>query len=174
MCSTLVDVNPLSETGVRIAGERDARAIRTIRNRAIDQTTAIWTSRTQTITEARAWLAEHLARQSMYVAEIDGQVVAFACWGPWHQKEGYRPTVENSVYVLDVYQGRGIGRRLMTSLIPAARDAGAHTIVANIEAANHSSLALHKSLGYATIGTLPQVGTKFGRWLDLTIMHLAL
>jgi phosphinothricin acetyltransferase len=167
-------VNPLSETTVRLAEEHDSKAIRTIRNHAIDQTTAIWTTHTQTSAEARAWLAEHLARRSMYVAEVDGQVVGFACWGPWHQKEGYRHTVENSVYVLDAYRGHGIGHQLMTALITAARDAGAHAIVANVEAANDSSLALHRRLGYATIGTLPQVGTKFGRWLDLTIMHLPL
>jgi phosphinothricin acetyltransferase len=60
----------------------------------------------------------------------------------------------------------------MTTLIPAAREAGAHVLVANIEASNDASIALHRRLGFVTAGTVREVGTKFDRWLDLTIMQL--
>jgi phosphinothricin acetyltransferase len=157
---------------VRPALEGDAEAIRAIRNAAIEHTSAIWTDRTLGPAESRKWFDEYLERRSMWVAAADGDVVAYACWAPWRTKDGYRHTFESSVYVADGHQGRGIGRLLMTTLIPAAREAGAHVLVANIEASNDASIALHRRLGFVTAGTVREVGTKFDRWLDLTIMQL--
>ena len=44
-------------------------------------------------------------------------------------------------------------------------------MVAGIESQNQASLHLHHSLGFAVTAQMPQVGTKFGRWLDLTFMQ---
>ena len=47
-------------------------------------------------------------------------------------------------------------------------------MVAAIESGNAASVHLHERLGFAITGQMPQVGTKFGRWLDLTFMQLDL
>jgi len=60
------------------------------------------------------------------------------------------------------------------ALIIEARKIGKHVMVAGIEAQNHTSIHLHETLGFVTTGQMPQVGTKFGRWLDLTFMQLQL
>ncbi|VDR27512.1 N-acyltransferase YncA [Raoultella terrigena] len=60
------------------------------------------------------------------------------------------------------------------ALINEARRLKKHVMVAGIEAQNHASLHLHETLGFVTTGQMPQVGTKFGRWLDLTFMQLQL
>jgi phosphinothricin acetyltransferase len=159
---------------IRPGAPGDLEAIRAVRNDAIATTTAIWTSVQQTSAEATAWLAEHLARGSILVAELDQEVLGFACWGPWRAKEGYALTVEDSIYLAEGYGGRGIGRLLLQALIDSARAAGKHVMIADIEAGNAASIALHQRLGFEMVGTLPQVGTKFGRWLDLTILQLAL
>jgi hypothetical protein len=62
----------------------------------------------------------------------------------------------------------------MKALIIEARNIGKHVMVAGIEAQNHASIHLHETLGFVTTGQMPQVGTKFGRWLDLTFMQLQL
>jgi phosphinothricin acetyltransferase len=62
----------------------------------------------------------------------------------------------------------------MKALINEARNIGKHVMVAGIEAQNHASIHLHETLGFVTTGQMPQVGTKFGRWLDLTFMQLQL
>lgn len=71
-------------------------------------------------------------------------------------------------------RGAGIGRDLMNALIDRAGAAGVHVMVAAIEAGNTGSIRLHETLGFTDAGTLTQVGTKFGRWLDLTFLQLIL
>src|SRR6202000_542363 len=109
-----------------------------------------------------------------YVAEAAGQVAGFANWAPWRPRDGYRHTVEDSVYVAGGPQGRGLGAALLTALIRGAGEPGAHVMMACIEASNARSVALHERLGFELVGTAREVRTKFGRWLDLTMMRLAL
>lgn len=168
-------MDPLYEpVRVRAADERDVEAIRAIRNDAIEHSTAVWSSQTVTAEECRDWAAEHLARGALLVAEVDGEVVGYASWARWRPKEGYRFSAEDSVYVLAGHQGNGVGRALLEALIAAAREGGCHVMVADIEAGNTASIGLHESLGFERVGTLREVGTKFGRWLDLTILQLRL
>ncbi|MCZ0991301.1 GNAT family N-acetyltransferase [Streptomyces diastatochromogenes] len=159
---------------VRPAHPGDAESIRAIRNHAIEHSTALWTQTPQSPTEGAAWLATHLERGSAFVADVDGEVAGFAVYGPWRELDGYRHTVEDSVYVREGRHGLGIGFALLASLITAARDAGHHVVIAGIEAENTSSIRLHERFGFHHVGTVPEVGTKFGRWLDLTIMRLPL
>jgi phosphinothricin acetyltransferase len=159
---------------VRPAEQGDAEAIRAIRNHAIEHSTALWTRTLQSQTEMADWLAVHLARGSAFVAETEGEPTGFAVYGPWRPSDGYRHTVEDSVYVRQGRQGLGIGSALLATLIAAARAAGHHVMVADIESGNAASIRLHERFGFDRVGTAQEVGTKFGRWLDLTIMRLSL
>ncbi len=145
-----------------------------IRNDAIEHSMSMWTTTTLTPADGEAWLAENIGRRSAYVAEADGQVIGFASWSPWRPRDGYRHTVEDSVYLAGGHQGRGLGTDLLRTLIAAASEAGAHVMMASIEASNARSVALHARLGFEIVGTAREVGTKFGRWLDLTMMRLPL
>jgi phosphinothricin acetyltransferase len=156
---------------IRLAEAADAEAVRAIRNDVIEQSTAAWTTERVSPGDGRAWLAENLARRSAYVAEADGQVIGYANWAPWRPKDGYRHTVEDSVYLTEAHQGHGLGAELLKTLIAAAGDSGAHVMMASIEASNTRSVALHARLGFELVGTAREVGTKFGRWLDLTMMR---
>ena len=156
---------------IRLADAADTEAIRAIRNDVIEHSTAMWTTETVSPGAGRAWLAENLARRSAYVAEAGGEVIGFANWAPWRPKDGYRHTVEDSVYLTAGHQGQGLGAELLQTLIDGASESGAHVMMASIEAANARSVALHQRLGFELVGTAREVGTKFGRWLDLTMMR---
>ena len=82
--------------------------------------------------------------------------------------------VEDSVYVTEGHQGRGLGASLLRAVIAGAAQSGAHVMMASIEATNARSVELHARLGFELVGTAREVGTKFGRWLDLTMMRLPL
>ncbi len=78
------------------------------------------------------------------------------------------------VYVREGQHGLRIGSALLAPLIASARKAGHHVIFADVEAENTSSIRRHERSGFHHVGTVPEVCTKFGRWLDLTIMQLPL
>lgn len=110
----------------------------------------------------------------MLVLEEGAKVVGYASYGPFRAFDGYRGTVEHSVYVRTDLRGGGRGRALLSALILRARAQGLHVMVAAIEAENNASIILHQRLGFAAVGLMPQVGQKFGRWLDLLLMQLRL
>lgn len=160
---------------IRAAGPGDAAAILEIHNAAVTHSTAIWTDQLETVADREAYLAEHAAAgHAVLVAEADGVVVGYASFGTWRQKNGYRLTVDDSVYVRDGHQGAGVGRALLAELIERARAGGFHVMIADIEAGNTGSIRLHERFGFEVCGTIREVGTKYGRWLDLTVMRLEL
>ncbi len=160
-------------TLIRDATEADLAAIRDIYNHAVEHTTAIWNETVVDLDNRREWFAMRRARGfPVLVAEKDGKIAGYASYGDWRAFEGFRHTVEHSVYVEKDHQGAGIGKQLMTALIKRAGENGIHVMIAGIEAGNQASIALHEKLGFRNGGTFHEVGTKFGRWLDLTFMEL--
>ncbi|MFD1797251.1 N-acetyltransferase [Paracoccus aurantiacus] len=160
---------------IRDATEADLPEITAIYNQAVNETTAIWNERETDLANRAAWLADrHRAGYPVLVASRDGTVLGYASFGDWRAFDGYRHTVEHSVYVRTDCQGGGIGKALMLALLDRARGLGKHVMVAGIEAGNTASIRLHEKLGFRQTGLLPQVGTKFGRWLDLAFLQLML
>lgn len=161
---------------IRDAEPADAAGIAAIYNDAVLHTTAIWNDRTVDVAERLAWMtARSAAGLPVLVARDEGGVVlGYASYGPWRPFDGFRETVEHSVYVRADQRGRGLGAALLGALTERARDAGIHVMVGAVEAGNTGSIALHAKLGFVRTGTMPQVGTKFGRWLDLAWLQLTL
>ncbi len=108
-------------------------------------------------------------------AVIDGHVVGYAYAGPYRPRPAYRFTVEDSVYLDPAAHRRGIGTALLKELIAQTTALGYRQMIAVIgDSANTASVALHARAGFAMIGTHPDVGFKFGRWLDTVMMQRAL
>jgi L-amino acid N-acyltransferase YncA len=108
-------------------------------------------------------------------AEVDGALAGYAYAALYRTRPAYRATVEDSVYVAPDRQGRGVGRALLSALIEAATARGFRQMIAVIgDSEQTASVALHAALGFAYVGTLPNVGFKFGRWLDTVLMQRAL
>lgn len=106
------------------------------------------------------------------VAESGGEVLGYAYAGPWRTRSAYRYTIENSVYVAPLTVRRGIGRAVLGGLIERCTDLGYRQMIAVIgDSANLASIGLHRSLGFRQEGILRGVGLKFGRWVDVVIMH---
>lgn len=110
-----------------------------------------------------------------FVAVLDGRVAGYAYAGPYRPRPAYRFTVENSVYLDPAIHRRGIGLKLMERLIAECDRRGFRQMIAVIgDQANAGSIGLHRRCGFQMIGTLPNVGLKFGRWLDTVLMQRAL
>jgi phosphinothricin acetyltransferase len=110
-----------------------------------------------------------------FVAALDGSVVGYAYAGAYRPRPAYRFTVENSVYLRPAIHRRGIGLQLLQRLITESEARGYRQMIAVIgDSANAGSIGLHTRCGFQMIGTHPNVGFKFGRWLDTVMMQRSL
>jgi phosphinothricin acetyltransferase len=106
------------------------------------------------------------------VAEADGVVAGYAYAGPYRPRPAYRWSVEDSVYVAPALQRRGVGRTLLDRLVAEAEQRGFRQMIAVIgDSAQAPSIELHRAAGFRLIGTVENVGHKFGRWLDTVLMQ---
>ncbi|MCB8875248.1 GNAT family N-acetyltransferase [Acidisoma silvae] len=157
---------------IRAATEQDLPAILAITNHAIEHTNASWQTVPTTLEARLQWWQERVAAgQPVLVSEIDGEIAGFATYGSFRAYGGYVLTVEHSIYVDGRFQGRGLGRTFLTALLDHATAAGLHVMVGAISADNAISIKLHEQFGFAVVGRMPEVGQKFGRWLDLVLMQ---
>lgn len=161
---------------IRDAQPADLPGILAIYNDAVLNTTAIWNETPVDLANRQAWYEARQVQAYPILVAVDnaGQVLGYSSFGDWRPFEGFRHTVEHSVYIHPEQRGKGLGPRLMTALIERARTCDKHMMVAAIESGNAASIALHERLGFKITGEMPQVGTKFGRWLDLTFMQFDL
>ena len=110
-----------------------------------------------------------------FAASLDGRVVGYAYAGAYRPRPAYRFTVENSVYLDPAIHRRGIGMALLRRLITESEERGYRQMIAVIgDSANAGSIGVHAKTGFQMIGTHPNVGFKFGRWLDTVMMQRAL
>ncbi|MEI6796644.1 MAG: N-acetyltransferase family protein, partial [Methanomassiliicoccales archaeon] len=124
--------------------------------------------------EERAWLEAHGAAFPVLVAELGEGLVGYASLSSYRPRPAYDRTVEDSVYVREDLQGRGIGTALLTELIAAGSEHGFHSMVGIIGARQEASLRLHHRHGFKDVGTLREVGFKFGHYLDISFLQLIL
>ena len=170
---------------IRAARLADAEGIREIVNHEILNGTSIFELEPRSLAAQRTWLQDRSGVHAVLVATPDGgdddddnddddTVLGFSSLSPFHTRPAYNTTVENSVYVHQDHRGKGIGRALLVEIIGLAQSHGFHTIIARISGGNQASIAVHQSVGFEIAGTEREVGRKFGRWIDVTVMQLML
>ena len=160
---------------IRPALAADMSAVCAIHNRQGIATTASYDWEPSDEARWLTWLDGQMAAGlPRLVAEDDGEVLGFASYGPFRSKEGWRHTVEHSIYLAPAAHGHGIGRALMTELILRARADGVHVMVGVVDAGNPASMSFHAALGFDLMGVLREGGRKFDRWLDAAFWTLQL
>jgi L-amino acid N-acyltransferase YncA len=102
----------------------------------------------------------------------DGQrVIGWAALSPVSGRRVYSGVAEVSVYVGTVARGRGVGKRLLQSLIEQSERCGIWTLQAGIFPENIASIALHKSCGFREVGVRHKLGQRDGIWRDVLLLE---
>ncbi len=157
---------------IRKMTEADIGAVTKIYNEAIVSTTATFDIEPKTTEEQREWYLAHGPKHPILVSQNDSKVTGWASISMWSDRGAYRDTAEVSVYVNEKCRGEGTGKALLSAIIEEGRKSGLHTILARIVAGNDPSLHLFKSFGFETIGTLREVGFKFGSYHDIITLQI--
>jgi phosphinothricin acetyltransferase len=160
---------------VRDATFDDLHGMLEIFNDAIVNTTAVWSDAPEDLASRRSWFEGRQAREFPVMIAAEGdQVLGFGSYGDFRVRDGYRHTVEHSIYVRSDHRRVGLGRALLQALVDHARAHRVHAMIGGIDAGNQASLALHSAMGFREVARMPQVGCKFGGWLDLVFVQLLL
>ena len=160
---------------IRQATREDVASILEIFNYNIRHSTAIYLYEEQTLEERISWFEGKVeAGELVLVYELEGEVAGYATYGKFRPHVAYQYTIENSVYVHEDFQRRGIAKALMIRLIEEAQKSRYKTMIACIDASNEGSKRMHEKLGFIYKGTLEDVGYKFDKWLDLDMYQLKL
>lgn len=160
---------------IRVASADDAEALRSIYNHYVESSLATFDLELRTPEQQIAWMADRSGAMAVLVAVDDADtVLGFASLSPYKERAAYRTTVENSIYLDPQAVGRGVGSTLMNELIDVARRHGFHAVMARVNASLDSSIGLHKSVGFESVGIEREVGRKFGKWQDIHILQLML
>lgn len=160
---------------LRDAEESDLPVIAALYGREVTGGTATFETTPPTLEEMAGRFAA-VKRHGLpwLVAEIDGRFAGYAYASPFRPRPAYRYGVEGSIYVEEDARGHGVGRALLVALVERARAIGLRHVIGAISDSDTSaaSIALHRSLGFRQAGVYRQVGWKFERWLDVTLMQL--
>jgi phosphinothricin acetyltransferase len=151
---------------IRPGSAADLAALNELYNHYVVQTPATFDVTPITRPERELWFGHFDDRgpHRLLVAEERGRLVGFACSKEFHARAAYATSVETTVYLAAEAFGRGTGTRLYTKLFELLEAEDVHRAYAGITLPNEASLALHRKLGFAAIGTWDEVGRKFGRY----------
>lgn len=103
------------------------------------------------------------------------RVMGFAYATQYRDRAAYSGAFEVSVYAAPTTMRQGAGALMLSDVLTTLRADGAREALAFIgDSYNAASVALHAKLGFKHVGTLTNVGEKFGRLLDVVIMQRTL
>lgn len=103
------------------------------------------------------------------------RVIGFAYAQQFRDREAYKHTFEDSIYIAPSAMGQGAGKLLLAQVMRSLKDDGARELIAAIgDRQNQASIRLHAALGFREIGVMSKVGVKFDRWLDVVLMQRSL
>ncbi|MBN1571604.1 MAG: GNAT family N-acetyltransferase [Deltaproteobacteria bacterium] len=162
----------LTETVIRRMTMADLGAVTWIYNEAVCTTTATFDTEPRSLKDQEEWFLGHGPKHPVLVSEVGERVVGWASLSKWSDRGAYAGTAELSVYVEGRHRGKGVGRRLVTAVVEEGKKAGLHTLIARIATGNDRSIGLFKSLGFEEVGTLREVGHKFGSYHGVIYMQM--
>jgi len=150
----------------RQATPSDGPAIRALYAPYVESTTYTFELKTPSVEEVCSRMQRYPSHPWLVAEDGDG-ILGYAYAWPFEDREGYRFTVETSVYVHRDRIGGGIGRLLYGELIAALKERGLVMAVARIALPNPQSERLHERLGFRKVAHFERIGHKFDQWIDV-------
>jgi phosphinothricin acetyltransferase len=158
-------MSPLNaDVTIRTARFEDAADIQAIYAPFVQETSVSFETVPPSVETMAERISSNLARHGYFVAESNAGILGFAYASPYRPRPAYDRTAEVSVYLAPQAKGRGFAQALYRALFAHLAARGFHTAVAIVTLPNPQSAQLHERCGFAHVGSLQDVGRKFGQW----------
>jgi L-amino acid N-acyltransferase YncA len=164
----------MSKVTVRPAEPADLVAVAAIYAVSVRTSVATFDVEEPPISYWQAKLDSTAVGDHFLVGGADNEVLGFVYSGSFRPRPAYGRTRETSVYIAPSASGDGLGTRLLGALLDQLRQDRIHLVVAVVAQPNGPSNALHRKLGFTQVGTLDEVGFKFGAYVSTTWWQLRL
>lgn len=157
---------------IRPALSTDLPQILAIYNDIITSSTAVYTDVPVSLENCQTWYQARRDRGYPVLFAVAGDVLlGYASFADFRVLPGFRHTVEHTIHLAADARGQGTGSRLLSALIAEAKKINKHVMVAAIDTSNDASIRFHLRHGFKEVGRMPEVGYKFGHWLDLMLLQ---
>ena len=101
----------------------------------------------------------------------DNSVLGYCAVSPWKKQEAYRHTAEVNIYLAHQFTGSGLGSLALVHLEEFAKANGIQVLIAGLCIENEPSKKLFEKNGYVQCAHFKEVGSKFGRLLDVIYLQ---
>lgn len=144
---------------LRRAAPADLPRLTAIYNQAIAAGTCTCDTLPFAPLQRRAWFDSHQGEgYPLWVWQEGDDVAGYVYLSPYREGRAALATVAEVSYYLDFsYHERGLGSRLLTHAMAAAKDLGYETLLAILLSCNAPSIGLLKKHGFQMWGKLPGV-----------------
>jgi phosphinothricin acetyltransferase len=159
---------------IRTVKSTDGMAICGIYNYYVKHTVISFEENPISITEMEHRIGDISAVYPWLVWEEAGELIGYAYVNKWKDRIAYRGSVENSIYLKQGHEGKGLGTCLLTRLLEEVKKTSVHAVIAGITLPNERSIALHERLGFTKIAQFKEIGFKLNQWLDVGYWELLL
>ena len=163
---------------IRQATEKDGEALRSIYAYYVENTAITFECSVPSAGEFMDRMKRVLGVYPYFVAEINDEILGFACATPFNERGAYVYDVETTIYLRHDIQKQGLGRKLYGALEHALKLQGVVNLYACIalpdeddEYLTDNSAKFHEPLGYKLAGTFRKCGYKFNRWYNMIWME---
>lgn len=152
----------------------DAHQICNIYNYYIEHTNITFEENPISVVEMSERINNTIKNLPWFVYEEKGLILGYAYASRWKSRAAYKYSVESSVYVSNIDCKKGIGTKLYKTLIDELKELNIHSIIGGVALPNDKSIGLHTKLGFKKVAEFPEVGFKFGTWIDVGYWQLNL
>jgi phosphinothricin acetyltransferase len=163
---------------IRLAVEADLAAIVAIYNAAIHTRLATADLEPISVESRRDWLRSHSDRYPVWVIvkhdqnneQNNQKIIGWLSLQMFYGRPAYHKTAEVSIYINPIYQGQGIGKKLLDHAIALCPKLNISKLVGFVFAHNTASLGLFKSFDFEEWGSMPKIAELDGIEQSLIIL----
>ena len=152
---------------IRNFEEKDYPSVKEIYQQGIDTGHATFQTKAQ---EWQEW-NNTVLEVGRLVAVEDNKIVGWAALSPVSDRCVYGGVAEVTVYVAKEFYGKGIGHKLLSSLITESQNENMWTLQAGIFPENEASIKLHQKNDFRIVGTREKLGKMNGVWRDVVLLE---